>query len=221
MVTVNPEMVLACEGDQELAQAIARSELVVPDGIGIVLGLRLMGYNVPGRVPGIELAEALMRQAASSGQAVFFVGAKPGVADEAAKQMSLKLPGLRIAGVRHGYFDADAEAEVLAAISAASPAYVFVGLGAGKQEKWIARVRGGASSACAPGAVWVGIGGSFDVMSGTLKRAPASWQRLGLEWAYRLIQEPSRTRRMTALPVFAAKVAVHAVMGRGNTHRRS
>ncbi len=221
VVTVNPEMVLACKDDPELMQAISGAELVVPDGIGIVLGLRILGYNVPDRVPGIELAEALMGQAAEASQGVFLVGAKPGVAAEAGRRMGLKLPGLRIAGVKHGYFSADGdgqtEDEVLEAIKAACPAYVLVGLGAGKQEKWIARVR----QACAPGAVWVGIGGSFDVMSGTLKRAPVAWQRVGLEWAYRLIQEPSRLGRMAALPVFAARVAMHAVTGRGHTCRRS
>ncbi|OPZ63048.1 MAG: putative N-acetylmannosaminyltransferase [Firmicutes bacterium ADurb.Bin506] len=221
VVTVNPEMVLACANDSQLAQAIAAADLVVPDGIGIVLGLRLLGYRVPGRVPGIELAEALMREATLARQSVFFVGAKPGIAEEAGRQISLKVSGLRIAGVRHGYFGADEEPQVLEAIGHAGPAYVFVGLGAGKQEKWIARARSASHGAYAPGAVWVGIGGSFDVMSGTLKRAPAAWQRLGLEWAYRLIQEPSRLRRMTALPVFAARVAMQAVTGRGNAHRRS
>ena len=216
VVTLNPEMVLACQRDPELMQAVRGADLVVPDGIGVVLGLRLLGWNAPGRVPGIELATELMKTCAAAGRGVFMVGARPGVADEAARRMAQSIPELRIAGVHHGYFGHHEEGQVLQAIGDSRPGCVLVGLGAGRQEKWIARVRANA----APGAVWVGVGGSFDVMAGALRRAPEAWRRLGLEWLYRLLQEPRRLGRMASLPVFAMRVALEAIRGGGRRHTK-
>lgn len=133
----------------------------------------------------------------------FLVGAAPGIAEAAAENMSKEFPGLKIAGTWHGYFSDAEEEEVLRCIRDAAPNFVFVGMGAGKQEKWITKAR-----QMAPCAVWIGVGGSFDVMSGSVKRAPAAFQKLGLEWLYRLVSEPRRAKRMTALPAF-----VFAVMG--------
>lgn len=216
VVTINPEMALECGHDRELSDVISAAQLVVPDGIGVVMALKMLGWPHRGRVPGIELAEALMKDAAHHGGSVYLVGAKPGVAVEAARKMTERVSGLEVSGVQHGYFCDDEEERVLQAIGEAGPMYVFVGLGAGKQEKWISRAR-----SAAPRAVWVGIGGSFDVMSGNLRRAPSAWQKLGLEWLYRLIQEPSRARRMISLPRFMSAVAADVIRGKGNRHMRS
>ncbi len=182
----------------------------MPDGIGVVRGLRILGYSPPGRVPGIELATGLMRSAASSGMALFLVGAEPGVADAAAERMASDIPGLEVAGTFHGYFQEAEEEAVLSRIQDADPSFVLVGMGAGKQEKWIVKAR-----KSAPSAVWIGVGGSFDVMSGNVKRAPVAFQKLGLEWFYRLVTEPRRAKRMTALPAF-----VFAVLGEAFRKRR-
>lgn len=203
VVTINPEMALAAKRDAELADVIRGADLVVPDGVGVVRGLRILGYKPPGRVPGIELATNLMRSAAGGEMSFFLVGAAPGIAEAAAENMSKEFPGLKIAGTWHGYFSDAEEEEVLRCIRDAAPNFVFVGMGAGKQEKWITKAR-----QMAPCAVWIGVGGSFDVMSGSVKRAPAAFQKLGLEWLYRLVSEPRRAKRMTALPAF-----VFAVMG--------
>lgn len=210
VVTINPEMALSAVHDSELADAISRADLVVPDGIGVVRGLRILGYGPPGRVPGIELATGLMRSAASSGMALFLVGAEPGVADAAAERMASDIPGLEVAGTFHGYFQEAEEEAVLSRIQDADPSFVLVGMGAGKQEKWIVKAR-----KSAPSAVWIGVGGSFDVMSGNVKRAPVAFQKLGLEWFYRLVTEPRRAKRMTALPAF-----VFAVLGEAFRKRR-
>lgn len=201
VVTINPEMALAATHDSELADVINQADLVVPDGIGIVRGLRILGYEPPGRVPGIELATGLMRSAACSGMPFFLVGAEPGVADAAADKMVRDIPGLKIAGTFHGYFPEAEQEVVFSRIRDADPSFVLVGMGAGKQEKWIVRAR-----KSAPSAVWIGVGGSFDVMSGNVKRAPIAFQKLGLEWFYRLVTEPRRAKRMTALPAFVFAV---------------
>ncbi|MCR4426143.1 MAG: polysaccharide pyruvyl transferase CsaB [Firmicutes bacterium] len=201
VVTLNPEMALAARKDRELREAILNAELVVPDGIGVVMGLRLLGGRPRGRVAGIELATGLMALAAKMGHSFFLVGAKPGVAQRAADNMRAAYPGLSIVGVHHGYFARDEEPNVLDAIESSNPDYVLVALGAGRQERWIAQAR-----KAAPRAVWIGVGGTLDVLAGDVKRAPVAFRRLGLEWLYRLISEPSRARRMAALPRFVAAV---------------
>ncbi|MEA4884441.1 MAG: polysaccharide pyruvyl transferase CsaB [Clostridia bacterium] len=207
VVTLNPEMTLASGRDEALMEAIRGADLVAPDGIGVVLGLKLTGSKPRGRVAGIELATRLMQAGALGvsgpdadarvGLRFFFVGAKPGVAEQAAEKMREANPGLSIVGTHHGYFQDSSEDTVLHMISAAHPDVVFVAMGAGKQEKWIAKARH-----AAPAAVWIGVGGSLDVLSGNTKRAPVVFRKLGLEWLYRLVTEPSRAKRMTALPVF-------------------
>ena len=209
VITLNPEMTLAASGDAALESVICGADLVVPDGIGVVRALGILGYRPRGRVPGIELAVNLMEEACARGMSVYFVGAGPGVAQQAAAVMARRFPGLKIAGVDHGYFTATEEPLVLQGIAKAAPAFVFVGMGAGKQEKWIAHARDAAQEA-----VWIGIGGSFDVLSGNAKRAPKVYRRLGLEWLYRLVAEPRRAKRMTALPVFMLKVIGEACRGR-------
>jgi len=212
LVTLNPEMTLSAGDDAALNDVIAGADLVVPDGIGVVRALDMLGYHPRGRVPGIELAANLMETAAERGMSVYLVGAKPGVAQQAADAMSKAFPGLKISGTYHGYFAQTEEPAVLESIAQSGAAFVFVGMGAGKQEKWIAHARN-----AAPGAVWIGVGGSFDVMSGNVRRAPAIYQRLGLEWLYRLATEPRRAKRMSALPVFMFRVIGEACRGRSRS----
>jgi N-acetylglucosaminyldiphosphoundecaprenol N-acetyl-beta-D-mannosaminyltransferase len=212
VVTLNPEMTLSAGDDAALNDVITSADLVVPDGIGVVRALSVLGYHPRGRVPGIELAANLMEKARERGMSVYLIGARPGVAQQAADAMLSAFPGLAISGAHHGYFTQAEEPAVLDSISRSGAAFVFVGMGAGKQEKWIAHAR-----SAAPGAVWIGVGGSFDVMSGNVKRAPAIYQRLGLEWLYRLAAEPRRAERMTALPVFMFRVIGEACRHRSRS----
>ncbi len=212
VVTLNPEMTLSASEDAALEAVIAGADLVVPDGIGVVRALSMLGYRPRGRVPGIELVANVMEKAAQREMSVYLVGAEPGVAQKAASAMSSAFPGLRIAGTHHGYFTQAEEPAVVERIAQSGAAFVFVGMGAGKQEKWIAHARD-----AAPCAVWIGVGGSFDVMSGNVKRAPAVYRRLGLEWLYRLAVEPRRAKRMTALPVFMFKVIGEACRERSRS----
>ncbi|CBN58438.1 MULTISPECIES: WecB/TagA/CpsF family glycosyltransferase [Kamptonema] len=200
VVTLNAEMAMLAERNQNLARAIASSELVIPDGAGVVLYLRLKGKTIK-RCPGIELAESLLRQVGQMGsnEPVFFYGGSPGVAIAAAERWQQRVNGLAIAS-QHGYLSETEETELETSLKELQPKLIFVGLGVPRQEFWIAKNR----HLC-PQAIWVGVGGSFDIWAGVKTRAPAFFCDNHLEWLYRLYQEPWRWRRMLALPHFALK----------------
>ncbi|HLO51769.1 MAG TPA: WecB/TagA/CpsF family glycosyltransferase [Kamptonema sp.] len=200
VVTLNAEMAMLAERNQSLARAIASSELVIPDGAGVVLYLRLKGKTIK-RCPGIELAESLLWQIGQMGEGepVFFYGGAPGVAIAAADNWQRRIGGLAIAS-QHGYLSPAEETELETSLKELQPKLIFVGLGVPRQEFWIAKNR----HLC-PQAIWVGVGGSFDIWAGVKTRAPAWFCDNHLEWLYRLYQEPWRWRRMLALPHFALK----------------
>jgi len=205
VVTTNPELVMHAQRDPELARALARAELVVPDGIGVVWAARVLGHPVPQRVPGVDLAEALLARAAAAGYRVYLLGAARGVAETAAQRLAARFPGLVVAGTHHGYFRPEEEPAVLAAVRQAAPHILLVALGAPRQELWIARHKSAWDVPLA-----LGVGGSLDVFAGRVRRAPRWVQAVGLEWLYRLVRQPSRTGRMLALPRFAARVLLDA-----------
>jgi N-acetylglucosaminyldiphosphoundecaprenol N-acetyl-beta-D-mannosaminyltransferase len=192
-------MILAAEKDPGLAGALESADLVVADGAGVSLAARMKGRTLP-RIPGIELMEKLCARAVARDWRVFLLGAAPGVADRAAAVLRAKYPGLDVAGTRHGYFSREEEPEVLRQVSRAAPDLLFVALDVPRQDVWIHR-----NLARLNARVAMGVGGSFDVISGRLYRAPRWMSQTGLEWLYRLIQEPRRLRRMAGLPVFFLK----------------
>ena len=200
VVTPNPEIVELCREDPALRALVNGADLVLPDGIGILYGAKLLGTPLRQWLPGIEFAQALMAAMARGEGTLFLLGAKPGVAEEAARRLERTYPGLKIAGTHDGYFQEDAP--VAEAIRQSGAAVVFVCLGAPKQEKWIAQW-GPATGAH----LLVGLGGCLDVFSGSVKRAPRVFQRLGLEWLHRLMKDPRRIGRMMKLPLFMVHVA--------------
>ena len=209
VVTPNPEIVWQCRRNEALRTAINGAGLVLPDGIGIILGARMLGTPLRcGRVPGIDFAAALFHKMADEGRSVFLLGSKPGVAEEAAQRLPEKYPGLFIAGFADGYFTDDEP--VVEHINAASPDLLLVCMGAPKQELWMADNAGRLSARlCA------GLGGSIDVFSGKVKRSPVFFQKLGLEWLHRLLREPRRIKRVVNLPLFVIAVAwKRLVMGK-------
>ena len=195
VVTPNPEIVMLCRDDPAAMQAVQGADLVLPDGIGVIYGAKILGTPLRAKLPGIDFASALMAQMGQEGKSVFLLGAKPGVADLAAERLQKQYPGLKIAGTHDGYFKEDAP--VVEAIRESGADCVFVCLGAPKQELWMQRnaprLRVG---------LMAGLGGSLDVFAGNVKRAPKLFQKLGLEWFYRLIKEPKRIGRMMKLPKF-------------------
>ncbi len=208
VIAVNPEKVMkACE-DADLLAALRAADLLIPDGIGVVLAARLLGLGRMRRVPGSELMPAICGLAVRSGLSVFLYGARPEVNARAGEVLRERYPGLRIAGLEHGYVPEDGMADLIARIDASGADILFVGLGSPRQELWMAR------HAAALGVkVCQGVGGTFDVLAGRVKRAPALFLRLNLEWFYRLVSEPSRLARQSALPRFAAAVLRERLRG--------
>lgn len=202
-VTPNPEFLLAARKDQPFRQALLDADLVLADGVGVVYSAKLLGRPLKGRVPGIEFAQALMGWMAKHGKRLFLLGAKPGVAELAAANLRDRYPGLILSGTHDGYFKEDEP--VVQAIRESGADVVFVCLGAPKQEFWMAK-HGPATGAH----LMVGLGGSLDVFAGVVERAPEGFQKLGLEWLYRLMKEPKRFGRMAKLPL----VLVYALAGR-------
>ncbi len=201
IITLNPELLYQAQWQPELLQMVNRGDLVTPDGVGIVWACRVIGRPVSERVTGIDLMLELLKRAGERGWRVFFLGSAPGVAEEAARNVQDSYPGINIAGTHHGFFKPSEEPQVVEKIKFANPHLLFVALGAPRQEQWIDKYK---EILGAPAAM--GVGGSLDVLAGRVPRAPVWMQRLHLEWLGRLVQQPSRWRRMMVLPKFAFMV---------------
>lgn len=187
--------------DLSLRAAYEEADLVTPDGTGVVWASRVLGMALPERVSGIDLLEKLFGVWDGSSLRVFLLGAAPGVAERAARQLAQRYPNLQIVGTHHGYFRPDENEKILEQIARTRPHMVLVGLGVPRQERWMMENR-----ARLRPAVLMGVGGCFDVWSGRLMRAPLSWQRLGLEWLYRLLQDPRRLTRVSTIPLFVLQI---------------
>ena len=198
VVTPNPEFLLAAEKDPEFRRVLNAADLVLPDGIGVVYSAKILGTPLKERVPGIEFAEAMLSALNDMGGRLYLLGAKPGVAEEAGRRICARYPALVLCGTHDGYFKD--EQAILPEIAAAKPDLLFVCLGAPKQEKWMARWGQHTGAKLA-----IGLGGCLDVFAGNVQRAPERWQKLGLEWAYRLKKEPKRIGRMAKLPLVLVK----------------
>ena len=199
VVTPNPEIVEVCRENPEAMEAVNGADLVLADGIGVIKGAAMLGTPLKERTPGIEFAAHLMERMAQEGLSLFLLGAKPGVAEQAAERLAAQYAGLQIAGTHDGYFKEDGP--VVEAIRASGADCVCVCLGAPKQEFWM-RKNGSATGA----KLLCGLGGSLDVFAGTVERAPKFFRDHGLEWFYRLCKEPKRIGRMMKLPLFLIHV---------------
>ncbi len=204
VVTINPEMILSAKSNPDFAEIINSAELVIPDGIGVQLGLKILGHNVR-RIAGIEFGRKLIDKFASHPTA--FVGAKPEIIQKAVENLKKEVPNLNAVYVQDGYFKDDDR--VLDELTAANPKLVLVALGSPKQEIFISKAKN-----LLPNALFIGLGGSFDVWSGVVERAPEIWQKLGLEWLYRTVKEPKRFKRIfPTLPLFVLKVFKEKFIG--------
>jgi N-acetylglucosaminyldiphosphoundecaprenol N-acetyl-beta-D-mannosaminyltransferase len=200
IITANPEFVMLCREDPELAAIAAGADLVVPDGTGAVVAARLLGDPLPGRAPGRLLVDRLAALASERRLTMFLLGAAPGIAERAAETLRGRHPELRIAGTYAG--SADDDADVLPRVVAAAPDVVLVAFGMPKQERWIARNLPQLPSA----RVAVGVGGSLDYLAGAAKPPPGAVHAIGLEWLWRLVRDPKRWRRQRVLPRFVVLV---------------
>ncbi|MDD2189401.1 MAG: WecB/TagA/CpsF family glycosyltransferase [Eubacteriales bacterium] len=215
IVTPNSEIIVNASKDLELKAIIEGADLIIPDGIGLVYASRIMGVPLSERVTGIDFLEHILGYLEETGQSVFFLGSKPGndekkgIAELAAEKIQETFKNLKVAGTHHGYFKEADDRNIVKIINDSGADFLCVALGSPKQEKFIACHRNELKVKCA-----VGVGGSLDVWAGTLKRAPEFYRSHGLEWLYRLIQEPGRYKRMAALPLFMIKVVLSRAGGK-------
>ncbi len=201
VVTPNAEILQAYANDEGVRRVLLQADYVIPDGIGVVLASRLLKTPVKEKVAGVELAEHLLRYSAEKGKRVYFLGAKPGVAEAAKEKLVQKYPDLHVAGLHDGYFKPEDEGEIIEEINGLDIDMLFVCLGAPRQETWMAENR-----ARLKVGVMLGLGGSLDVFAGAVKRAPRWMIRLGLEWLYRICKEPWRLKRVMELPFFLMSI---------------
>lgn len=199
--TPNSEIIMAAYKDEAFKSVLNDADMLTADGIGVVYASRILGKPIAERAPGYDIACELLERIKGTSHSVFLFGGKPGVAEKAKEKMLELYPGLNIAGMRNGYFKDEDEAEIVNEINAARADILFVCLGAPKQEKWINAHK----SELMP-RVAMGIGGSLDVFAGEVARAPKFYCEHGLEWFYRLIKQPTRAKRMLALPKFGFTV---------------
>ena len=200
IVTANPEIIMATKSDEAYFQTLQEANFVIPDGIGIVLGARLLGTPIVERLAGFDLMLHLLTLASEKGYRVYMLGAEESVIEEAVKRVKATYPSLELAGFHHGFISLEDET-VVKAIKATNPDLILVGLGFPKQEYWIRR-----NIKQFDKGLFIGLGGSFDILAGKAKRAPVIWQKLKIEWLHRLLQNPSRWRRMLALPAFGMEI---------------
>lgn len=205
VVTANAEIIYQASKNEKMKKVVNNAQMVTADGSGVVWASRQLGQPLAQRVTGIDLVNNICQQSAIDKWKIYILGSAPGVAATAANNIRDKYPGCNIVGTHHGYFKAQEEKQIIAELEQLKPDVLFVALGAPKQEYWIAEHMQQLNIPVA-----MGIGGSMDVLSGNVKRAPKWMQKMSLEWLYRLILEPTRYKRMLALPkfVFAVKKQV-------------
>lgn len=199
VITINPEMFQTADSDSSFANIVREAEMVIPDGVGIKIGLKLTGKNVA-RIPGIDFAKKLLKEAALSNIPVAIIGSKEEVITKAIENLQNEISGLNIVYYHNGYFDNDEE--IYSELRNHSPKLILIAMGSPRQEKFIYEAKKKLNPA-----LMVGIGGSLDVWSGYVKRAPKIYQILGLEWLYRTVTQPSRFKRIfPTLPLFLIRV---------------
>ena len=197
-IAINTEKVMASLNDPELVDSTRAATVRFADGAGVVWALRRRGFRVP-RLTGVEFWNALMAESAERSARVFLLGGAPGVVDEVAERLRTQYPQIRICGTRHGYMSGEEKKELEAQIVRTRPDVVTVAMGSPLQERLILKLR-----ISHPEAFYLGVGGTYDVYTGRVKRAPRFFQQHGLEWLYRLMRQPARARRQTALLRFVS-----------------
>ena len=199
VVTLNPEMIAYASKNPEFASILEEAELVIPDGIGVQIGLKILGHDVK-RIAGIEFSKRVLEKYAMTGKSIALIGAKPEILEKTVDNLKSEIPGIDIVYARDGYFDN--MDEIIDEVSRTQAQLVLTALGSPKQEEFNFRAKNKM-----PDTLFIGVGGSFDVWSGVVQRAPELYQKLGLEWLYRTVKEPKRFKRIfPTLPLFVIKV---------------
>jgi N-acetylglucosaminyldiphosphoundecaprenol N-acetyl-beta-D-mannosaminyltransferase len=201
IATVNVEFIMAAQTDGAFQQVLEQAALCVPDSVGVLWAARRQGRPLRQQVAGADLVQHIAERAAAAGWRVYFLGAAPGVAEQAAAVLAARYPGLTVAGCHAGSPAREEEAAIAGMVRAARADVLFVAYGHPRQDLWIAR-----NQAATGAPVALGIGGAFDYIAGVVPRAPRAMRRLGLEWLFRLLRQPWRWRRQLVLPRFLWRV---------------
>lgn len=201
VATADSSMLVDAQDSPEFGALLRTADLVTPDSAGILWAARRLGHPIERKVSGVELVDEICRLSAQKGYRLFFLGAEPGVAEMAAERMRLRHPGCNIVGARHGYFPASDDEVVAHDIAKSKPNVLFVAMGIPRQEQFIQKTRSIIGAEVA-----MGVGGSLDVYAGKVKRAPLAFQKLRIEWLWRLMQNPSKWRKTMKLPRFVMMV---------------
>lgn len=201
IVTADASGIVAAQHDQAWMDILQSADMVTPDSVGVLWASRKVGSPIEERVSGVDLVDEICKLSSSKGYRIFFLGAEPTVAENAASKMQLRHPGVNIVGTQDGYFSNADEPEIVEKIAQTKPDVLFVAMGIPRQEKFIAKYLYEIAAS-----VNIGVGGSFDVWSGNVKRAPIVIQRMHLEWLWRTILNPKKWRKVMNLPVFWWKV---------------
>ncbi len=206
IVTINPEMIMLAQKNPDFAKILNEAELVIPDGVGVKLALKFKGVN-QGQIRGVDFSHKLIEVAAQKGLSVALLGAKEEVLQKTCETLKAEFNNLNIVYAQNGYFKNNDE--VVEEIAKAAPQVILVALGAPKQEIIISKLK--AHLPEGQGAVMIGVGGTFDVLSGNVEQAPIVWQKLGLEWLYRTLKQPERFKRIfPTLPLFLFRSIIEA-----------
>lgn len=200
VVTANPEIVMYAYENHNYKNILQSADYVVPDGTGIIFASKMKKTPLKERVTGFDLTMRLLQEANQNSWGVYVLGGKPEINKKAVENIGKQYPGLKLVGNQHGYFDWE-DSTIVEKISSSKPDIVLVALGFPKQEQWTALNQSSFSKG-----IFIGVGGTIDILAGEAKRAPAIWRKLNLEWLYRLLKQPARWKRMLALPKFVRRV---------------
>lgn len=201
IVTLNAEIAYLSQNDSTLKEIINDAQLVTPDGSGILWASERYGFPIQERVSGIDLMQRLLTDGKKEGYRFFFLGARREVVMAAVAKAKFDYPGITIVGWHDGYFSEEEASAIAEQVKESGANILFVAMGFPKQDLWIDTYAKAAGISVA-----MGVGGSFDVLSGNIKRAPDFWQKMRLEWFYRLVKDPSRYKRVLNLPKFMSAV---------------
>jgi len=190
IVTANPEIVMETRKDKDYKSIIQSADYIIPDGIGILLAAKRKKTPIKERIPGVELMEDMLEYANTHKKTCYFLGAEAKVNHALVKKVKMDYPDLIIGGSHHGFFELN-DASIVEDVKNSNADIIFVALGFPRQEKWIYQNYENFDKG-----VFMGVGGSFDVISETVKRAPKLWIKLNLEWLYRIIIQPTRVNRI-------------------------
>lgn len=199
--TPNPEIVMKARKDKDLMEAINEADLVIPDGIGLIYASKIHGLGLTERVTGYDTTIKLLSYANKSRKSIYILGGKPGIGLRAKAEINKKYPHVDVCGVNDGYFTDEEDLAIIDKINENKPDILFVALGCPRQEKWLHKYKKVLNTRLA-----IGVGGSIDVLAGSVKRAPKFIQKIGFEWLYRALREPKRFVRLMVLPKFMFKV---------------